>query len=232
MKKETKHSLQEAAQLAGVELPEGDATQGLITAGIALEITLLEDLLGTASNDPDFHRKYIASKSDDAKKLEEELKALPPEERLEQLRTVFPREDGRPLLWDYQVKGFLKEASLALCELGVLDVPASFRFTKWTGKRIMDRGVFVWPRAIVLQMPPGGEIGKCVRPIRVVTLQGERVAIAESESVPAGTTCKVLIGAIGPHLEKIVQQTLAYGPLSGLGQWRNSGKGRFSCKYL
>jgi hypothetical protein len=235
VKKEEKITVQKMAERIGLVLPTDEPALSLISKSIAVELTLREELLGTASNNPDLHREYIASKSEDAEKLEEELKALPTEKRLEQLRTVFPREDGkpdgRPLIWDYQLKGFFKEASLALLELGALDAPTNPRFTKWTGKRIIHRGVFVWPRAIVLDLPPGGKIGTCVRPLRVDTPPNERTAIAESETVPVGTTCKVLIGMIG-NLEKLVLQSLAYGSLSGLGQWRNSGKGRFSCKYL
>lgn len=33
-------------------------------------------------------------------------------------------------------------------------------------------------------------------------------------------------------LEKAVKEWLSYGRLRGLGQWRNSGKGRFCCEIL
>lgn len=232
-REENIRNVRASAARAGVTTLPGDSTLAFVRVSFALELTLLEELLGTASNNPNLHREFVASRSDDAKKIEEEIEAIPTDERLDKLRTVFPRDAaGNPFIWDYQVKGFLKEAALSLLELGVLQVPEALRFTKWTGKRIMDRSAFVWPRAIALHLPPGGEIGTCIRPLRVMTPKGERVALAESETIPAGTTCRVLIGSVSPHLEAPLIQMLDYGQLAGLGQWRNSGKGRFSYKLL
>lgn len=38
---------------------------------IKIRITFLEELLGTASANPDIHREYIASKAPDAESIEE-----------------------------------------------------------------------------------------------------------------------------------------------------------------
>ena len=62
-----------------------------------------EEILGTASNNPEIHSEYIASKAEDAMKIEEEVAAIGVEEVIEKSMTVFPRnETGAPILWDYQ----------------------------------------------------------------------------------------------------------------------------------
>ena len=59
------------------------------------------------------------------------------------------------------------------------------------------------------------------------TAQGERVALASSESIPAGATMEFTIQLLMDEHEKAVREWLDYGALRGIGQWRNSGKGRF-----
>ena len=71
------------------------------------------------------------------------------------------------------------------------------------------------------------KIDYCERPLRASTPQGERVSIAKSESVPAGSTVEFEVTCLDPSLEGMVRECLDYGQLRGLGQWRNSGKGRY-----
>ena len=53
-------------------------------------------------------------------------------------------------------------------------------------------------------------------------------AIAEKGvSVPEGSTAEFEIQCLDPKLEDMVRECLDYGAMRGLGQWRNSGKGRF-----
>lgn len=72
----------------------------------------------------------------------------------------------------------------------------------------------------------------CERPLRASTPQGERVSIAKSESVPAGSTAEFEIECLDPGLEAMVRECLNYGTKRGLGQWRNSGKGRYEWEEL
>jgi len=184
-------------------------------------------MLGTASANPDVHREFIASKSADAKRLEEEMHGLPADDLVEKAVTVFPRDDdGTPIVWDYQVKGFIKEAVGILLELatGELRVGKT-KLSKFTHKRIVDNFIFVTPRKIRLSNPVG-EI--CTRPLRADTMKGERVSLASSETVPAGTTFECEIETLSPALADLVVDCLNYGKLKGMGQWRNSGKGRFT----
>ncbi len=234
-----------------------------------VRLTLTEEMLGTASSDPEIHDRFIASKAPDALTREEEVTALGIDEVTERSMTVFSRdEEGYPVLWDYQVKGFFKDAC------GMLARAKGTKSSTLTAyKKIIDGLVFVFPRHIQIQLPEGGRIGECQRPLRAQTAQGERVALANSETVPIGSIIEfeikywetkgkkpskgVKVGKdIGkedeilenatkdgdamaketkrsakvknPSLGELIEEWLDYGEYRGLGQWRNSGKGRFS----
>lgn len=189
---------------------------------LKVRLTLTEDLLGTASADPEIHREFIASKSPDAKTVEDEVAAVGIESVVEKSMTVFPRDGGKPFVYDYQIKGFFKDSCAALNR-----VPDTKSSKLKAYKKIIDGTVFVFPRKIALQLPEGGKIGSCQRPLRAQTAQGERIALANSETVPAGTVIECEIRLLDEGSEKVVREWLDYGALRGLGQWRNSGKGRF-----
>lgn len=63
--------------------------------------------------------------------------------------------------------------------------------------------------------------------VRLSSASGERVALAASETVPAGTVLEFSILVMNPKDAETVREWLDYGRLRGLFQWRNSGKGRF-----
>ena len=191
-----------------------------------IKITLTEELLGTASNNPDIHREFIASKAPNATGIEEEVAALGVEAVEQKSMTVFPKKDGKPFVWDYQIKGFIKEAVGILLELqgGEIKVGKT-KLSKFTHKRMVDNYIFVSPR----QIPINGEMGDpCVRPLRADTMKGERVSLACSETVKAGATIECEIKTLSPALDELIASCLDYGANKGLGQWRNSGKGRFT----
>jgi len=194
--------------------------------GMKVSIKLMEEMLGTSCQNKEVHEEYIASKSADAAKMKEELEALPSEELMEKAVTVFGRDkDGTPILFDYQFKGFLKEAVGVLIEIteGEIRVGKT-KLSKYTFKRVVDNFVFVSPRMI--RLAPVGAI--CTRPLRADTMKGERVSLASSETIPAGTKFELEIKTLCPALDGLILKCLDYGALKGLGQWRNSGKGRFS----
>ena len=188
---------------------------------LKVKVEFLEDALGTASANPDLHREYIASNAPDAKKLEEEVASLGAEEVFEKGMTVFSRdENGNPIVWDYQWKGYFKDAFK-----GLRKVPKSRCSEVKNYKQEIDSLIFVYPRMIPINL--SGEMDICQRPLRASTAQGERVALASSESIPAGSTMEFEIQLLNPSHEKAVIEALEYGRLRGFGQWRNSGKGRF-----
>jgi hypothetical protein len=61
-----------------------------------------------------------------------------------------------------------------------------------------------------------------------MTMQGERVALAESEQIGAGATVEFEIRMLADNLRDTIVQALDYGALKGLGQWRNGGFGKFT----
>lgn len=193
-----------------------------------IKVTFDEEVLGTANANPDIHKEYIASNAPDAKKIEEEVAAIGAEEVFEKSMTVFSRNDnGNPIAWDYQWKGFLKDAFKTLKK-----IPGTECGKIKAYKQEIDGLIFVFPRKIPIILPKGGEIGICSRPLRAQTMQGERVALASSETVPAGSTMEFEIRMLLDTHEKAVIEALNYGMLRGFGQWRNSSKGRFHYKIL
>lgn len=184
-------------------------------------LTFTEEILGTASNNPEIHSEYIASKAEDAMKIEEEVAAIGVEEVIEKSMTVFSRnEESKPVLWDYQIKGFIKDATGCLRR-----VPGTKASKIKAFKKEIDGLLFVFPRKIPLNMP--SELGTCERPLRASTAQGERIALANSETAPAGTTIDIEIQCLTKDMYDLTKECLDYGILRGIGQWRNSGKGRF-----
>jgi len=99
--------------------------------------------------------------------------------------TIFPRDaEGRPILYDYQVKGFFKDACGMLGRIGGKTETGKKRAVNESGKltaykKIIDGLIFVSPRQIPL--PILGEMNECQPPLRAQTAQGERVSLANSE---------------------------------------------------
>ena len=188
---------------------------------IRVRLTLTEELLGTASGDPELYANYIASKAPDADKRDQEIEDYDPDAILDSKMTGFPRdENGLPFLYDYQVRGFFKEACSFLRKL-----PKSHSAELKAFKKQIDGLIMVEPRKIPLKFK--GFMGRCERPLRAATPQGERIALAVSESVPAGTVLEFDVCLFDEKDEARVREWLDYGKHHGLGQWRNAGKGAF-----
>lgn len=191
-----------------------------------IRITFLEPILGTWPADPEVASKYIASKAPDAGTITDEIAATSVEEVTEKAMTIFPRNpEGRPVLYDYQIKGFFKDACGMLARVKGTE---SSKIKAY--KKIIDGLIFPEPRMIPLQL--AREVGNCQRPLRAQTAQGERVSLAYSEELPAGTTAEFSVRLLDQNHEPLILEWLEYGRLRGLGQWRNSGKGRFAFEVL
>lgn len=195
-----------------------------------IRITLTEEVLGSSPSNEELLASYIASKAptDDLTAQEvDNIKAQAAEERT----TIFPKTaDGTPFIYDYQIKGMFKDNCKALATAGKAGYPGGKHCAALKAyKKAIDGLIFVSPREIPYNLH-GLKMGFCERPLRASTPQGERVSIAKSESVPAGSTAEFEIECLDPSLEAMVRECLDYGTLRGLGQWRNSGKGRFEWK--
>lgn len=182
------------------------------------KITLIfvEPLLGTVGNKKAWIEHIAADLDDDL--LSEELDTNPD---LEAGLTGFHQNGDGPVLYDYAIKGYLKDACGMLRR-----VPntASAKLTAY--QKVIDGLVFVAPRMIPLAL--AGEIDVLERPLRAQTARGERVAIARSQSAPAGTSITFTVTTLGKVDAELLTEWLTYGQLRGLGQWRNGGFGRFT----
>lgn len=192
-----------------------------------VKITLIEEVLGSSPSNEELLATYIASKAPTDELTTEEIdniKAQNAEDRI----TIFPRQaDGTPFIYDYQIKGMLKDSCKALAAAGKAGYPGGKACAGLKAyKKLIDGLIFVSPREIPYNMN-GMRMDYCERPLRASTPQGERVSIAKSETVPAGSTIEFEITCLDPKLEDMVRECLDYGKLRGLGQWRNSGKGRY-----
>lgn len=190
-------------------------------------ITLTEEVLGSSPSNEELLASYIASKSptDDLTAQEvDNIKAQAAEERT----TIFPKTaDGTPFIYDYQIKGMFKDSCKALATAGKAGYPGGKHCAALKAyKKAIDGLIFVSPREIPYNLH-GLKMGFCERPLRAQTPMGERVSIAKSETVPAGSTIEFEVTCLDQKLEDVVRECFDYGTLRGLGQWRNSGKGRF-----
>lgn len=188
-------------------------------------------------------------------KSDEELKTL--KFRVEEMKVdnteasvdVFPidPETGNPIFWDYQIRGFFKDTMKALKDMIAIkknkegdydNKLASLKaFSKMAVATIasfnkmpatwVDRGIFVGPRKVQIEMPVDSKIGYCYRPLRVEKFPKDITSLKNSETVPAGSVIKFKVGILNDTDEKYVLACLHYGFLRGFGEWRNSGKGRF-----
>ncbi len=189
---------------------------------LKVKLTFTEPLLGTSPANEDVYRDFIGSKAPDAATVDDEVAAIGADAVVEKGMTVFPRlEDGTPFLYDYQIKGFFKDTCSGLRKVKGTKSEKIKAF-----KKEIDRLIFPEPRCIPIRFE--GEVGECQRPLRAQTAQGERVSLAISEQVPAGATVEFTVVCLSDDHEKVVREWMDYGRFSGIGQWRNSGKGRFT----
>ena len=190
------------------------------TATITVRLTFIESILGTSPTNEEIYREYIGSKSPDAKSVEDEVEALGAEAVADKGMTVFPRENEAPFLYDYQIKGFFKDTCGALKK-----VPGTQSAGIKAFKKEIDKLIFPYPRKIMIDNY--GTIGECQRPLRASTAQGDRVTLAISEEIPAGAQVTFTVTALTESYIDVLREWFDYGVYSGIGQWRNSGHGRF-----
>lgn len=209
---------------------------------IHIKWTFLEGLLGTSTADEEIYRNYLASKAPSMELADEEAAVIAESESVDEqfarALTIFPKlEDGTPFQYDYQVKGFFKDACGMLSRLTGKD-PATGKKGKAVNesskmkafKKEIDGNIFVFPRKIPVVFD--GELEICQRSLRASTPQGERVALSASEEAPAGATMEFWVLCLNDSHVEAVLEWMDYGLLRGTGQWRNSGKGRFTYEVL
>ncbi len=210
-----------------------------------IEITFETALLGTISGNPDVAGEFIEGKHPDGRQPDEIRANEELAEAIEKMCTGFSRNtDNKPIMWDYQFKGFFKSA----CETMLHSTPAltkeerkedtrsqtlkKCRLTEYLHKKTIDTLIFVYPREIPLILPEGGEISWCERSCRGRTQQGERIFLIRSEEAPVGTKVVIEIKCKNASHQKYVEDWLDDGIDFGMLQWRSGGKGRFSWRKI
>jgi hypothetical protein len=203
---------------------------------LKVKLTLLEQMLGTIPKDKEVYSSFIVTKMREDlehgvitqeqfdEKGKEELETI--DEKEEKGWTGFHTDKLGLFIYDYMIRGFLKNSGL------VLKDQASVK----NAKSKIDKYVFVFPRQLRL-LRKGKPItkpeGVLERPLRAMTPQGPRVTLARSDYVNAGTTidCTLRILETPEINVKYVKELFEYGQLSGLGQFRNGSYGRFKVEY-
>lgn len=216
---------------------------GFNTYDTYVKITFMEELLGTQPGDEGIYDTFVANNSPNpGMTTDEELENLQvaDSEHPDKALTIFAKDaDGTPCLYDYHIKGFFKDACSMIQRItnGKDEngkkkkvVTESSKMTAY--KKTVDGIIFTYPRLIPIIMLEGGEVGRCQRPLRASTPQGERVALSNAETIPAGSYIVVKIQCFSADNVPAVIEWLDYGCFRGLGQWRNSGKGRFSYEII
>lgn len=196
-----------------------------------IRVTFHKPILGTKPNDPEIHSRFVASKAPDAETMAEEVARLGASEVEERGKTVFFKmEDGTPYLMSYQIKGFLKEAARTMKQIPGSETSKVKAYLKKIDNFIGIYGDIPDDDEIIpLYMPLDLDLAEtdCQRPLRASTPQGERVALAHSEEAPRGTWMEFTVASFIKSDLDLVREWLDYGDFKGIGQWRNSGKGRF-----
>jgi hypothetical protein len=193
-----------------------------------VDVTLTEPMLGSSPSDPKVYEQFIAArKRSDAEDRGDEAQTLPAEEQEKIGFSVYHRDEKGVFIFDYKLRGFLKEA--AACMTGKTEM-AAFRSK-------IDKWVFVSPRRLYLMNGEGTlkePHGTEQRPVRAMTAQGPRITLKKSELVNPGThfTAEIQVLPLGQReiTEDRLKQWLEYGQFSGLGEWRTGSFGRFEFK--
>lgn len=90
-----------------------------------VKITLLEEALGSSPSNEELLATYIASKAPTADLTDEEVYNIK-QQQAEDRITVFPKQaDGRPFIYDYQIKGMLKDSCRPWPPLARRDIRAA-----------------------------------------------------------------------------------------------------------
>jgi hypothetical protein len=185
------------------------------TTNYRLKVVFLTPVLGTQSSDSKIAR-YLAERS--GVTLPDDEDDGPAE--AERCTCFYRNTHDEPVLLDYQIIGFLKEAAQ------VLNGKVAGGVKNLRSK--VENTVFVTPREVRLTTPPGGTVDMFDRPLRITTPYGKRVILASSEMLPEDTLFSCGLAVVpGDITKRVLEDLLDYGLYKGFCQWRNGGYGRF-----
>lgn len=242
----------------GNERPE-DLFSG--TTVYIIRLVFLDVLLGTVPYLRDVYARFVATHAPEGTDISEELTTVPEpsdpilrREAEEKGWTGFHLLDGLPILYNYVIKGFMKEAC------GILRWVRATESKELTAYKKRINGLaFVYPRQLRLVLPNEAAIPRVEcepadaavralmaaddrrpiyinnrlilptleRPLRAQTAQGERVTVVRSDICPAGTSVEFRLSVLDGINIEMLQEWFSLGVFSGLGQWRSGGHGTF-----
>lgn len=190
---------------------------------IKVRLTFVSDILGTAPNNPQIYEEFIYKKDPESEinTLDDEIETLGADAVIDKGMTVFHKDADGPFLYDYAIRGFIKESIMHLRNAGN---PVAKKLTAY--KKKIDGLVHVYPNHIHFKGVTNISVAQ--RPLRAQTMQGERITLSCSEEIAAGAKISFLIKLENDDLEPAVRAALDHGLSVGIGQWRGSGgKGKF-----
>lgn len=188
-----------------------------------VEITFEEPILGTVPESAGIYTEYIQSKAIANGKytpdLADELETL----HVAKGKTGFHRDGNTPVIYDYAIMGFFKEACGSIKLSGAKGASSAVK----NYKQAISASVLVKPRRIPIRL--SGPTFDIERPLRAETPQGPRVALAASVAAPAGSSMTFTVDILGDKITMaMLEEWLDYGGRKGMGQWRSGGWGRFN----
>lgn len=220
-----------------------------------VKVTFRRPVLGTAKMNADDYRKWVIEKKiKEATKREAHCTRTPEEceaevdsilraaklyrpnndegsadDEFQDALTVFMRdEEGNPVMSDHQIKGFFKEAGRSLAKTDD-DYAGAKEAKKKENKNfisMIDNIIFIDERFMPITL--SGPITITSRSLRAQTMQGPRVSIASSETIPEGSSFEFTINLLDKNKKDLVKEWLDYGYFKGFLQWRNAGYGSFT----
>lgn len=184
-----------------------------------LVFELTEPILGTIPKDRNVFENFIQDQAKtemEKQRASEDADRVPEEVEQRGWTGFYTDEFERPILMDYQFKGFMKHAANVLKE--------SLKIKNLRSH--VGTSVMVNPRYIVLAEKPDDVLE---RPLRAMTQQGPRVTLVRSDMINPGREYGLEIKYLEASkiTEKALREILTYGEDEGLLQWRGGGYGRF-----
>jgi hypothetical protein len=200
-------------------------------AEVSLIVEELERMVGRPFAE-DEKEKILAGTLDDLKETFAELDTKG--------TTVFFKDKAHsnfPMIGDHMIYGFLKAASEALVRAlppgapkkqGVVLQSSSYTQSIINQHVRCDREFITFDKDI--ERYEDGTPNYAQRSIRAMTPQGPRISLMKSEQVGAGAKLNFILRVLenSPLNEEALRKMFDYGECTGLGQWRNSGRGSFT----
>jgi len=146
--------------------------------------------------------------------------------------TCFFRDDENIAIGSHMILGFLKAASEAIGKTLPMKKKTILNSISYT-QSILNQHTLITPDLIHasndIVRTNNGKPEYKQRSLRAMTAQGPRISLAKSEILPVGTTFKFTINLLenSPLTINHLNEMFSYGEMTGLGQWRNAGYGRF-----